>query len=55
LAQSLLHDANPDALKRKTIAVFGYGSQVMPGAQLRESGYNVIIGLDPHASPLNAP
>ena len=21
------HDANPDALKRKTIAVFGYGSQ----------------------------
>ena len=42
------HDANPDALKRKTIAVFGYGSQGHAQAlNLRESGYNVIIGLDP--------
>ena len=41
-------DANPDALKRKTIAVFGYGSQGHAQAlNLRESGYNVIIGLDP--------
>jgi len=42
------HDANPDALKRKTIAVFGYGSQGHAQAlNLRESGYSVIIGLDP--------
>lgn len=42
------HDANPDALKRKTIAVFGYGSQGHAQAlNLRESGFNVIIGLDP--------
>jgi ketol-acid reductoisomerase len=42
------HDANPDALKGKTIAVFGYGSQGHAQAQnLRDSGYSVIIGLDP--------
>lgn len=42
------HDANPDALKRKTIAIFGYGSQGHAQAlNLRESGYSVIIGLDP--------
>ncbi len=42
------HDAHPDALKRKTIAVFGYGSQGHAQAlNLRESGFNVIIGLDP--------
>jgi ketol-acid reductoisomerase len=42
------HDANPDALKGKTIAVFGYGSQGHAQAQnLRDSGYTVIIGLDP--------
>ncbi len=42
------HDAHPDALKRKTIAVFGYGSQGHAQAlNLRESGYSVIIGLDP--------
>jgi len=41
-------DANPEALKPKTIAVFGYGSQGHAQAlNLRESGYNVIIGLDP--------
>ena len=41
-------DANPSALKSKTIAVFGYGSQGHAQAQnLRDSGYNVIIGLDP--------
>src|SRR6201993_573581 len=40
-------DANPSALKGKTIAVFGYGSQGHAQAQnLRDSGYNVIIGLD---------
>lgn len=42
-------DANPQALKGKTIAVFGYGSQGHAQAQnLRDSGYNVIIGLDPN-------
>jgi ketol-acid reductoisomerase len=41
-------DANPSALKGKTIGVFGYGSQGHAQAQnLRDSGYNVIIGLDP--------
>jgi ketol-acid reductoisomerase len=41
-------DANPSALKGKTIAVFGYGSQGHAQAQnLRDSGYDVIIGLDP--------
>jgi ketol-acid reductoisomerase len=42
------NDANPTALKGKTIAVFGYGSQGHAQAQnLRDSGYDVIIGLDP--------
>ena len=42
------NDANPSALKGKTIAVFGYGSQGHAQAQnLRDSGYDVIIGLDP--------
>jgi len=41
-------DANPDALKGKTIAVLGYGSQGHAQAQnLKDSGYKVIIGLDP--------
>src|SRR6201981_669846 len=41
------HDANPSALKGKTIAIFGYGSQGHAQAQnLRDSGYNVIIGLE---------
>jgi ketol-acid reductoisomerase len=42
------NDANPSALKGKTIAVFGYGSQGHAQAQnLRDSGHNVIVGLDP--------
>jgi len=42
------NDANPSALKGKTIAVFGYGSQGHAQAQnLRDSGYDVIVGLDP--------
>lgn len=41
-------DAHPEALQGKTIAVFGYGSQGQAQAlNLRESGFNVIIGLDP--------
>jgi len=42
------HDANPAALKNKTIAIIGYGSQGHAQAQnLRDSGYHVIVGLDP--------
>ena len=42
------NDANPSALKGKTIAVFGYGSQGHAQAQnLRDSGFKVIVGLDP--------
>ncbi len=41
------HDANRSALKGKTIAILGYGSQGHAQAQnLRDSGYKVIIGLD---------
>jgi ketol-acid reductoisomerase len=41
-------DANPAALRGKTIAVVGYGSQGHAQAQnLRDSGYQVIIALDP--------
>ncbi|MGH9530654.1 MAG: ketol-acid reductoisomerase, partial [Terriglobales bacterium] len=41
-------DANPDALKGKTITILGYGSQGHAQAlNLRDSGYNVIVGLDP--------
>jgi ketol-acid reductoisomerase len=42
------HDANPNALRGKTIAILGYGSQGHAQAQnLRDSGYKVIVGLDP--------
>ncbi len=42
------HDANPAALKGKTIAILGYGSQGHAQAQnLRDGGYQVIVGLDP--------
>ena len=42
------HDVSPNALKDKTIAILGYGSQGHAQAQnLRESGYKVIVGLDP--------
>jgi ketol-acid reductoisomerase len=42
------HDANTNALKGKTIAILGYGSQGHAQAQnLRDSGYKVIVGLDP--------
>jgi ketol-acid reductoisomerase len=41
-------DANPNALRGKTIAILGYGSQGHAQAQnLRDSGYKVIIGIDP--------
>src|SRR5688572_19708113 len=39
-------DANPAALKDKTLAVLGFGSQGHAHAlNLKESGFNVIIGL----------
>ncbi len=39
-------DADPEALRGKTIAVIGYGSQGHAHAQnLRDSGYPVVIGL----------
>ncbi len=41
------HDANPSALKGKTIAILGYGSQGHAQAQnLRDSGAKVIVGLE---------
>ncbi len=42
-------DAKPAVLQGKTIAIMGYGSQGHAQAQnLRDSGFNVIVGLDPH-------
>jgi ketol-acid reductoisomerase len=44
-------DANPDALKGKTIAILGYGSQGHAHAlNLKESGYDVVVGLRPDSS-----
>ena len=44
-------DSRPEALKAKTIAILGYGSQGHAQAQnLRDSGYKVIVGLDPNRS-----
>jgi ketol-acid reductoisomerase len=44
-------DASFDALKGKTLAVIGYGSQGHAHAQnLRDSGQNVLIGLRPGKS-----
>jgi ketol-acid reductoisomerase len=44
-------DANPAALNGKTIAILGYGSQGHAQAQnLRDSGYEVIVGLEPTRS-----
>ncbi len=39
-------DANPDALKGKTIAILGYGSQGHAHAlNLKDSGHDVVVGL----------
>jgi ketol-acid reductoisomerase len=41
-------DGNPEALKGRTIAIIGYGSQGHAHAlNLRDSGYDVIVGLYP--------
>jgi ketol-acid reductoisomerase len=44
-------DANADALKGKTIAILGYGSQGHAHAlNLKDSGYDVIVGLRPESA-----
>src|SRR5919106_3048513 len=44
-------DANPDALKGKTIAILGFGSQGHAHAlNLKESGHDVVVGLRPGSS-----
>ena len=44
-------DANLDALKRKTVAILGYGSQGHAHAlNLRDSGIDVVVGLRPDSS-----
>jgi ketol-acid reductoisomerase len=44
-------DANPDALKGKTIAILGYGSQGHAHAlNLRDSGHDVVVGLRPDSA-----
>ncbi len=44
-------DANPDALKGKTIAILGFGSQGHAHAlNLKESGHEVVVGLRPDSS-----
>ena len=44
-------DANPDALKGKTIAILGYGSQGHAHAlNLKQSGHDVVVGLRPDSS-----
>jgi ketol-acid reductoisomerase len=44
-------DANPDALKGKTIAILGFGSQGHAHAlNLKESGHDVVVGLRPDSS-----
>ena len=52
--QSGIHydaDANLDALRGKTIAILGYGSQGHAHAlNLKESGFDVIVGLRPDSS-----
>jgi ketol-acid reductoisomerase len=44
-------DASPDALKGKTIAILGYGSQGHAHAlNLRDSGHEVVVGLRPDSA-----
>ncbi len=44
-------DANPEALKGKTIAILGFGSQGHAHAlNLKESGHDVVVGLRPDSS-----
>ena len=53
MAATIFYDKDADlaALKNKTIAIIGYGSQGHAQAQnLRDSGLNVVIGQRPGAS-----
>jgi ketol-acid reductoisomerase len=44
-------DANPEALKGKTIAILGFGSQGHAHAlNLKDSGHDVVVGLRPGSS-----
>ena len=44
-------DANPDALRGKTIAILGYGSQGHAHAlNLKDSGHDVVVGLRPDSA-----
>jgi ketol-acid reductoisomerase len=44
-------DATPDALKGKTIAILGYGSQGHAHAlNLRDSGHDIVVGLRPDSA-----
>ena len=44
-------DADPEALKGKTIAILGFGSQGHAHAlNLKESGHDVVVGLRPDSS-----
>src|SRR5829696_1328728 len=44
-------DASPEALEGKKIAILGYGSQGHAHAlNLRDSGYDVVVGLRPDSS-----
>jgi ketol-acid reductoisomerase len=44
-------DADPEALKGKTIAILGFGSQGHAHAlNLKESGYDVVVGLRPDSA-----
>ena len=44
-------DANPEALEGKKIAILGYGSQGHAHAlNLKESGYDVVVGLRPDSA-----
>lgn len=46
-------DANKNILKNKTLAVIGYGSQGHAHAlNLKDSGYNVIVGLYPKSKSI---
>jgi ketol-acid reductoisomerase len=51
--ESILYDADasPEALRDKTIAILGYGSQGHAHAlNLTDSGYDVVVGLRPDSS-----
>jgi ketol-acid reductoisomerase len=44
-------DANPAALKQKTVVIYGYGSQGRAHARnLHDSGFNVVVAARPGAS-----